>query len=246
MRLSERLLPADVRDHLAGLAIDDAGHGFDALGMSADGVREALARTYWFYKHYFRVRSEGIENVPASGPAILAANHSGLVPIDAAMLYCDVVLKTDPPRVPRPIADFFVARLPFFGVGFARTGAASGARANVDRLLAKGELLMIFPEGTPGIGKGVKHRYQLLPFRVGHAELALRRRAPVIPVGIIGAEEQWPQVARLDWLHLFGAPFLPIPMTPFPLPVTMEIRYGAPIWLDRMYDAARSDEPELL
>ena len=45
----------------------------------------------------------------------------------------------------------------------------------------------------------------------GHVELAITHGAPVVPVAVIGAEEQWPQVARIDSIQLFGAPWVPMP-----------------------------------
>ena len=48
-------------------------------------------------------------------PAVLAANHSGAVPFDSAMIWADVVRHTDPPRVPRPVADHFVPMIPDIG-----------------------------------------------------------------------------------------------------------------------------------
>src|SRR5690606_28426001 len=110
-----------------------------------------------------------------------------------------------------------------------------------------GELLLIFPEGVPGIGKPFHERYQLQEWRVGHAELAIRHRAPVVPVAIVGPEEQMPRIARLRRLgRLFGAPYVPLTLTPFPLPVRYHILYGAPIALHERYAPADADDPESL
>jgi 1-acyl-sn-glycerol-3-phosphate acyltransferase len=161
------------------------------------------------------------------------------------MLYLDVMRWTYPVRVPRPIADLFVPRLPFLGTLYSRLGVVSGARANVKRLLDAGELLMMFPEGTVGISKRLDERYQLKEWRVGHVELAIRQRAPIVPVAIIGAEEQWRQIAKLA-LHPFGAPFVPIPLLPFPLPVRYHIHYGPPIALHERYSRESADDPRVL
>ena len=101
---------------------------------------------------------------------------------------------------------------------FARCGVVGGSRGNAKALLEAGEMLMIFPEGTPGIGKPFSDRYQLQEWRQGHCELAIRHSAPVVPVGIIGPEEQMPQVGLIKGLKAFGVPHLPVPATPFPLP----------------------------
>ena len=214
--------------------IDDEGHGYDVFGMSATGVRQGLRLTLPFYRHWFRVESSGSDHVPQQGAAILAGNHSGLVPLDAAMVWTDVLERRG--RVVRNIADTFVPDLPFISTLLARVGAVAGCRANVHHLLSTGELLMIFPEGTRGIGKPRRERYRLQTWRVGHAEMALRHRVPVIPVAIVGAEEQLPLVARLP-IHLFGAPFVPFGV-PLLLPVRYHIRYGAPLDLG---DASADD-----
>jgi len=226
------------------IGIRDAGHGYDRLGMHPDWIRMGVGLLDGFYSKYFRVESHGIENIPHEGAGILVSNHSGMLPIDAMMLYLDVVQNTYPPRVPRMVMDTFVPKLPFVSSLFARTGAVSGARGTVRRLLSDGELLGIFPEGTPGISKPYRDRYQLTPFRVGHAELALRHRCPVIPAAVIGAEEQFMQLARLD-VHPFGAPFLPLPASPVPLPVRYRIHYGEPIELHERFPDADADDPSV-
>jgi 1-acyl-sn-glycerol-3-phosphate acyltransferase len=116
----------------------------------------------------------------------------------------------------------------------------------VRKLLEAGNLMMIFPEGVPGIGKNFKDRYRLQPFRVGHAELAIRHRVPVVPVGIVGAEEQLPQIARIEGVSLFGVPYLPITLSPVPLPVRYHLRYGEPISLHKDYRRNQADDPEVV
>lgn len=240
--LARLLLPRETERRLRRVTFRDAGHGYDRMGLHPDWVRLGVGLFNGAYTNYFRVESFGIENVPESGSALLVANHSGMLPIDATMLYVDIVQKTFPPRVPRMILDVFVPKLPFVSSFFARVGAISGARGTVRRLLEDGELLGVFPEGTPGISKPFSDRYQLTPFRVGHAELAIRHRAPVIPVAIIGAEEQFMQLASVD-LHPFGAPFMPLPASPLPLPVRYRIHYGAPIHLYERYPEEAADDP---
>jgi 1-acyl-sn-glycerol-3-phosphate acyltransferase len=219
----------------------DAGHGYDKFGMHPDLVALADLVTTPFYDLWFRVRSYGTENLPREGPAILAANHSGTLPYDGAMLWADVYRNTQPPRVARAIADYFVPSLPLVGTSFARTGMVGGSPGNARALLEDGELLMLFPEGTPGIGKPYRERYHLQEWREGHAELSIRYRAPVIPVAIIGAEEQMPQIGRLPgWGPI---PYLPIPATPIPLPVRYHIWYGTPIRFHDEFDVDAADDP---
>ncbi|HEY8431056.1 MAG TPA: lysophospholipid acyltransferase family protein [Sandaracinaceae bacterium] len=241
----DAVLGRKLADRLDRLVWRDAGHGYDRLGLSPNWVRASVAASRFLYEAYFRVTSHGIENVPRRGAALVAANHSGMLPIDGAMLYLDLVRRLDPPRVPRIVADLFVPRLPFVFTFMNRIGVVGGDRRTMHHLLESGELVVVFPEGTPGIGKPFSERYRLRPFRVGHAELALRHRAPVVPVGIVGAEEQWPQLGRIERFHLFGAPYLPVPATPFPLPVRYHVWYGEPLLLHERFSPADADDPDV-
>ncbi len=224
----------------------DAGHGYDPLGLSAEDFAFAVALAFPWYERYFRVRSKGAENIPAHGPVIVAANHSGMLPIDGVMLAVDIARRTRPARIPRTVGDVFIPFMPWVGAAFARAGVVSGSRGNFRHLLENGELLVVFPEGTPGISKGYDKRYQLQEFRVGHCELALRHRAPVVPTAVIGAEEAWPQVALIRQMGMFGAPFLPVPMTPLPLPARFHLRYGEPIHLHEHFVGESPDDPKIV
>src|SRR5690242_1713556 len=86
----------------------DAGHGYDVFGLHPPLLASAVAAAAPFYDRYFRVDSYGAEQIPARGPAILVANHAGVLPVDAAMLCVDVLRRTDPPRIPRPVVEHFV------------------------------------------------------------------------------------------------------------------------------------------
>jgi 1-acyl-sn-glycerol-3-phosphate acyltransferase len=235
-------MPAE-RPSPVGEGFFDEGHGYDVFGLHPP-TAAAMAR--WArlpFERYFRVTAHHPEHLPRSGPAILVANHSGVVPVDGAMLWLDVVRRTG--RVLRPIADRFVPQLPFISTTFSRCGVVSGTRNNVRHLLDRGELIAIFPEGVTGVVKPYRARYQLQAWRVGHAELAIRHRAPIIPVAIIGAEESWPLLARLP-LRVFGIPYLPVPMLPLPLPVPFALHYGEPIYLHHQHVPAAADDAEVV
>ena len=236
----------EVRDRAERLAFPDAGHGYDRFGMHPDFV--ALGETIGspLYDRYFRVKSYGAEHIPREGPGILAGNHSGTLPLDGAMLWVDVLRNTDPPRTARPIADYFVSTLPLVSTLFARCGVVGGSKGNARALLQAGELLMIFPEGTPGIGKPFSERYKLQTWRQGHCELAIRYGAPVVPVGIVGAEEQMPQLTRIPLGRKSAIPYLPVPATLVPLPVRYHIHYGEPLPFHREYRPEDADDPDVV
>jgi 1-acyl-sn-glycerol-3-phosphate acyltransferase len=222
----------------------DEGYGYDVFGLHPRSLAASVAAARPIYESYFRVDSAGAEAIPREGPAILVANHAGVLPVDSAMLCLDVLRRTEPARIPRAIADHFVPRLPLVSTLFARLGVVNGTLANVRCLLERGELIAIWPEGVTGPAKRFADRYRIQCWRVGFAELAIRYRAPVVPVAIIGAEESWPLLTKLRGTHAFGSPYLPIPASPIPLPTHYHLRYGMPHVLGRDPDDA--SDPDLV
>ncbi|MFN0249471.1 MAG: lysophospholipid acyltransferase family protein [Kofleriaceae bacterium] len=208
----------------------DAGYGYDIFGLHPPVLAGFVAAARPIYERYFRVKSSGATRIP-EGPVVLIANHAGILPVDGAMLCLDVLLQSNPTRIPRAITDHFVPRLPLVSTLFARLGVVSGTRANVRQLLERGELLVIFPEGVSGPAKRFRERYTIQKWSAGFAELAIRHRASIVPVSILGSEESWPLVTKLG-VHVFGAPYIPIPLSPVPLPVHYELRYGSPLKFD--------------
>jgi 1-acyl-sn-glycerol-3-phosphate acyltransferase len=242
---SQLKLGARERRRLARIGQGAGVHGYDAFGLHADGVAAAVARMLPLYRAWFRVTSRKIRNLPAKGPAIVVPNHGGYLPFDGAMLWTDIVLQSEPVRVPRFVMDNFVLRIPVVGTEFARSGAVGGSRRNVHHLLEQGELVVIFPEGVAGIGKPWSQRYKLQSFSLGHAEMAIRHAAPVVPVAILGPDEQFPFAFRLP-VPAFGSPWVPVAIPPFPLPVPYRIVYGEPLELHKRWTPEQADLPAVV
>lgn len=204
------------------------------------------------YRRYFRVQTEGIENVPSEGRAVVVGNHSGSIPLDGLMLR--TALRTDHPasRELRWLAEDFLFYLPFAGVFMNRAGAVRACQENAERLLSRDSLIAVFPEGVQGIRKLFSERYQLQRFgRGGYIRLCLRTRAPLIPCAIIGGEEASPLLYRFDTLaDLLRVPYLPVtPTFPalgalglVPAPTKWRIRFGEPIAFDHYGPEAADDD----
>jgi len=207
--------------------------GVDPYGFDADFTVAALAPLVWLYRKYFRVRTTGLEKVPGEGRVLLVANHSGQLPFDAAMLGVSLLVDKDPPRAARALVEKWVPRLPFVSTFYARLGQVVGTPENCRRLLAAGEALMVFPEGVRGLNKPFRERYRLKEFGNGFLRLALETDCPIVPVGIVGAEEQSPSITNLPTLaRLLGMPALPLTPTglvPIPLPTRYHILFGDPL-----------------
>jgi 1-acyl-sn-glycerol-3-phosphate acyltransferase len=207
-------------------------YGVDPYGFDVDFTTGAVAPLLWLYRRYFRVETQGLENVPSEGRVLLVANHSGQLPFDAAMIEMALLIDADPPRAVRALVDTWVATLPFVSTFMSRCGQVVGTPENCRRLLAADECLLVFPEGTRGLGKPFKERYRLQDFGLGFMRMALESDAPIVPVGVVGAEEQAPALFDLKPLaRLFGFPYFPVTPTilPFPLPTRHHLYFGAPI-----------------
>jgi 1-acyl-sn-glycerol-3-phosphate acyltransferase len=252
----DRLLSEDERHRLAALThLAESESSYDRYGFSPQVAKLAFPLFYALYRFYFRVRSEGHENIPSEGPAVLAANHGGLLPFDAAMSIIDVVSHTDPPRLVRSIVDLWAGRLPWINVFFARVGQVIGTRENFADLLDSGQLLLVFPEGIEGIRKTVTHRYRLQHFHVGFVEQALQARAPIIPTAFIGSDDQTPILYDIKPLaRRLGLPVAPItptfpwlgPLGLLPYPVSYRIVYGEPLRFHERFGPEGADDARLV
>jgi 1-acyl-sn-glycerol-3-phosphate acyltransferase len=88
----------EVRARLDALAMPFNRYGLDPFGVSKDHLGFFYGLLAPLYRHYFRVRTFGIEHVPASGRAMVIGNHSGGLPVDAAMVLAALFFGRDPPR----------------------------------------------------------------------------------------------------------------------------------------------------
>ncbi len=187
------------------------------------------------HRKYFRTEVHGIENVP-QGRVLLVANHSGQVPIDASVIAATMFMDAEPPRVVRAMVEKWAVSLPFVSLVFSRVGQVVGVPENATRLLAQGEALLVFPEGTRGIAKTFDKRYKLSEFGLGFMRLAIETDTPVVPVAVVGAEEQYISVANLDSvakvLRMPAFPIVPqllLPGGQLPLPAKYRIWFGEPL-----------------
>jgi 1-acyl-sn-glycerol-3-phosphate acyltransferase len=206
-------------------------YGVDAFGFSLDYALSAVGPFLWLYKHYFRVETFGLEHVPA-GRVLLISNHGGQLPVDGAMIGVAMLTEAKPPRVIRSMVEKWVGTLPYVSTFFARIGQIVGTPENCRRLLEKDEAILVFPEGLKGISKLYSQRYQLQDFGLGFMRLALETKTPIVPVAVVGSEEQAPALVNLKTLgKLFGMPALPVTPwgLPLPAPAKYRIYFGEPI-----------------
>ena len=191
----------------------------------------------FLWSKYFRVRLEGIENVPNEGSALLVANHSGGLPYDGAMLIH--ALHRHGKRPLRPLVANFAFRSSWMRPVIARMGGVRASMQNALDLVARGQLVGVFPEGLRGVGKMYRERYRLTYFgRGGFVRLARTAKVPIVPVAIVGAEEIHPVLGKLTRIaQPLGLPYIPItptfpllgPLGLLPMPTKWSMRIGTPI-----------------
>lgn len=153
----------------------------------------------------FRLRVEGIEHIPLSGPVVLVPNHLSFLDPPVVGVYC--------PRAVRFVARSTLARNRLFGawmrsVGVLLIDREAPARASLGRsieALAAGQVLAVFPEGTRS------RDGRLHEFKKGILKLLKETGATAVPTGIIGTFEAWPRHRKL------------------PRPHRVLVRYGPPL-----------------
>jgi len=233
----DRRLDPEIQERTRALTVRQNEYGYDSFGFSREHLKYALVVTRFLHRNYFRCEVHGIENVPASGRVLLVGNHSGQLPFDGLAIGAAMFLDAPQPRLVRSMIEKYIPTVPFASYLFSRWGQIVGTPENCRRLLDNDEAILVFPEGARGISKPFNRRYQLAEFGHGFMRLALETDSPIVPVAVIGAEEQAPAVNVKPIARLIGAPSFPVvPYPPFvaavPLPTKYRLYFGEPMTFD--------------
>jgi 1-acyl-sn-glycerol-3-phosphate acyltransferase len=225
-------------------------YGYDDFGFHPQTLEDLMLLAGVLYRYWFRVETHGIGRIP-SGRVLLISNHAGQIALDALMIGTALVLEADPPRVVRGMGEYWLPTVPWVNLFMTRTGSVVGTPKNCTDLLEMGEAVIAFPEGIRGMNKLIWDRYQLEEFGHGFMRLALATRTPIVPIAVVGSEEQAPGIANLESLgRLLGMPAFPItltwpwlgPLGMVPLPVKYRIHFGEPM----LFDGNPNDEDEVI
>ena len=224
------LIPAGDPDR----ALDDWGRServFDLIEPLLD----------FYYRYWFRVDQQGVENVPSEGGGLIVSNHSGALPPDAPMIMLAIRNEHPHPRPLYMLAEHWFKGYPGIGALTNKIGVVPAHPANAQRLLCDEQrLALVFPEGQKGSRKLFWQRYKLRRFgRGGFVRTAIRARVPIVPTAVVGAEEAMPIFAHVPLLQrLTGLIYFPINHA-FPhfglaaglmyLPAKFKIRFLEPV-----------------
>lgn len=231
-------LPPDVWERVRHIDAGQNEQGFDPFGFDPEFLKYVGPPVHFFLKKYFRTEVYGIDNVPDKGPVMLVANHSGQIAIDGMLIGGACIFDKVPPRLIRSMVEHWVPSIPFVSWVLARAGQVTGTRENARILLGRGGCLLVFPEGVRGISKTYDRAYELTEFGLGFMRLALETNTPIVPIGVVGGEEQIPSVYNLENVaKMVGIPAFPVaPTGMLPLPVKYRIHFGEPMEFDGKHD----------
>jgi 1-acyl-sn-glycerol-3-phosphate acyltransferase len=229
----------------------------DDFGFDREWTEKTLLPlASWLHRHWWRVRTLGVENVPAEGRALLVANHAGVIPYDGAMVRTSLLLEHPQPRHARALVLTGLFSMPGASWLVRRTGNTLGHNDDARRLLERDELVLVFPEGAKGTGKPYSERYRLRRFgRGGFVEMALATGSPIVPISIVGSEELHPNLFEIPVLaKLLGLPYAPVtPTFPWlgpagliPLPSSWIIEFHEPIEVGTADPEAAADAGRVL
>lgn len=208
----------------------------------------------FLFEDYFKVQVKGIENIPAQGRVMLVGNHSGLLPVDGAMMAVAICKQHPNPRRIRFLATDWFFQVPGLREWASEIGCVRATQENARHLLEEEEIVGIYPEGIRGIGKPFQERYRLHNFHPGFVKLALETQTPLVPVATVGGDEIYPtathlvSLARLLRMPFFPLtptfPWLPAPLMFTPLPVAWLIKIHKPIKLE--YPPEKANDRKLV
>ncbi|MEA2401399.1 MAG: hypothetical protein QOK00_1802 [Thermoleophilaceae bacterium] len=233
--------PADLRALRELVPAPEPGRDLDDWGRSQRVFDSFEPLLDFYYRHWFRVETEGIEHVPADGGALIVSNHSGALPPDAPMIMQAIRHEHPSPRPLHMLGEHWFKGYPGVSMLTAKLGLVAAHPANAQRLLHdEGGLVLVFPEGQKGSRKLYWQRYRLRRFgRGGFVRTAMRAGAPIVPVAVLGAEEAMPIFAHVPALQrLTGLIYFPVNHA-FPqfglaaalmyLPAKFKIRFLEPV-----------------
>lgn len=249
MSLTDIVVDPEVEAALASLPMDLNEAGYDPWGFHPQSAKVYMSLAKQISR-YFRPEIHGIEKVP-QGRVLIVPNHSGQLPFDGLVIAVAMLLQANPPRLVRGMAERWFPTLPFVNIAFSRCGVVVGDPINCRNLLEAENAILVFPEGVRGSGKPWGKRYQLAPFGRGFMRLALQTKTPIVPVGVVGAEESIISLADIKPLaKAFSAPYFPLPallpvlgpLAYLPMPTKFHIHFGEPLTFEGPFD----DEDEVI
>ena len=241
----------ELRQRLAVFGIEPSGGEVDDFGLDAQYLAQVAGLLDFLFDRWWRIETHGSDRIPSGERLLFVSNRSGILPYDGLMIAHAFERARGREERPRFLVADWLLRVPFSAPILARLGGVRACAENAERLLRSGRHVIVFPEGQKGALKPYRDRYKLQRFaRGGFVSIALRERATIVPVAVVGAEEVHPILFQSRFAErLLG---VPLPLTPtfpwlgplglVPLPSRWRIRFGRPLRFDDV-PVERADDP---
>ncbi len=277
LRLFDAIEPDDLRiflPHVMGARIVRLALGGGRSGVPPATIDERdevfLSALFdfarWMGDAWFRFKTEGIDNVPASGPALMVGNHNGgLIVLDSLLTFVAVWDRFGPKRAMYGMGHDALQWDPLLRRYAGRFGALGAGHQSAHAAFDKGHLVIVYPGSEYDSFRPFSMRDRVeLAGRTGFVKLALRAGVPIVPVVGVGGQEtlvvlsRGERLASLLGLHdRLRADVMPLVISmpwgltsgllPYvPLPAQMTISFLEPIRFDGLGPGDADDERTVL
>lgn len=191
---------------------------------------------------YFSFEVGGLENLPTRGKVIYAPNHSGWFTLDSWFFTMAILEKLPPQRIPYAVIADVILKVPGLRQIFQDLGVIPSSWLRGLNGFPKGvNSIGIYPEGSDGNCKPFWRAYQMGPWHSGLIRLAIKLKAKIVPVAIIGGEECCPVAWGIKSFKKIIGSKIPVPLSVIPLPTAWKVVFLKPVDFSRHNPALAQD-----
>ncbi len=236
---------------------------FDGTGLHRRDpayIRELLPVMELLHRYWFRASATGLEHLPRTGPALVVGNHSGGIMTPDTAITLNAWMNAHGAETPMyGLVHPAIFKVPYLNVHTMKIGGIRAHPRQAMEALDAGAVVLVYPGGGDEVYRSYGRRNEVdLWGRTGFIKLAMKYRAPIIPLVAAGGHEtlivlnEGEGLARRLGLDRRGIPRLPISyswpwgitvgfMYNIPFPARIDIRVGPPIDLDDIDPADMRD-----